>query len=216
MLSRRAREFAAEISSHDWSDAPYRLDRAGHDRRTDSRASDEVLSPEETDRVRTNVAWVVAQVLKHEDPNLDLYEFAAACGVPRSITHRSNGSPSGAIPNGLRWEDKDATAAAAPGAPLWKATLQVEVQNLVLFRRLLRQHFAAGDGTGVSEIFTASTFSSTGCQREVILLVRAWDDEAAAQLAVAAVEASRPAADAENPVELKDLDLARPYDRVFS
>lgn len=211
MLSRRAREFAAEISSHDWSDAPYRLDRAGHDRRTDSRASGEVLSPEETDRVRTNVAWVVAQVLKHEDPNLDLWEFAAACGVPRSITHRSNGSQSGAIPNGLRWEDKDATAAAEPGAPLWKATLQVEVENLVLFRRLLRQHFAAGDGTGVIDIY-----SGIGSRRQVYLLVRAWDDEAAAELAVAAVEASRPAADAENPVELKDLELARRYERAFS
>lgn len=31
-LSRLAREFAAEINYHDWSDAPFRLDRAGHQR----------------------------------------------------------------------------------------------------------------------------------------------------------------------------------------
>ena len=29
MLSRLAQEFADEIANHDWSDAPYRLDRAG-------------------------------------------------------------------------------------------------------------------------------------------------------------------------------------------
>jgi len=209
MLSRLAREFAAEISSHDWSDAPYRLDRAGHDRRTDSRASDRVLSVEDTDSVRTNVAWVVAQVLKHEDPNLDLWEFASACGVPRSITHRTNGSPSGSIPNGLRWDDQESTIASSPGAPLWKATLRVDVGNLVLFRRLLRQQFEGDDNTGVAELF-----GHGGVRRQVILIVRAWDDDAAAKLAVAAVEAARPDADASNEVELVDLDRARAYDRI--
>jgi hypothetical protein len=29
-LSRPARELAAEINHHDWSDAPFRADRAGH------------------------------------------------------------------------------------------------------------------------------------------------------------------------------------------
>jgi hypothetical protein len=31
-LSRLAEAFAAEICNHDWSDAPWRADRAGHDR----------------------------------------------------------------------------------------------------------------------------------------------------------------------------------------
>ena len=36
MLSHIATAFADEISNHDWSDAPYRLDRAGHHREDDS------------------------------------------------------------------------------------------------------------------------------------------------------------------------------------
>lgn len=106
MLSRLASEFAAEIANHDWSDAPYRLDRAGHRRCDDSPSKQTVqLSPEETDSIRTNVMWVVAQVLKHSDPNLDLHEFAEACGVPRRITHRTDGSLSDAITFGLRWQE---------------------------------------------------------------------------------------------------------------
>lgn len=81
MLSRLAREFAAEIRQHDWSDAPWRIDRAGHDRQIDTKAGDEQLSPRETDNVRLNVAWVTAQVLGHADPNLNITEFADACGV---------------------------------------------------------------------------------------------------------------------------------------
>lgn len=38
MLSPIAREFAVEVAHHDWSDAPWRLDRAGHQR------ADETLS----------------------------------------------------------------------------------------------------------------------------------------------------------------------------
>ena len=45
MLSRRALEFAAEISSHDWSDAPYRLDRAGHQRSKDRRSLESNQKP---------------------------------------------------------------------------------------------------------------------------------------------------------------------------
>ena len=81
MLSRLAQEFADEIANHDWSDAPYRLDRAGHSREHDSYSTTKVLSDRETDAVRTNVMWVAAQVLLHADPNLDPHEFAAACGV---------------------------------------------------------------------------------------------------------------------------------------
>lgn len=114
MLSRLATEFAAEIAKHDWSDAPWRLDRAGHDRITDTNRDERVLTPKEADRVRTNVMWVTAQVLKHLDPNLDLHEYAVACGIPRSITHRKDGSPSGGIPAGIRWADG---VAYAPGQP---------------------------------------------------------------------------------------------------
>jgi hypothetical protein len=82
MLSRLAREFAAEIANHDWTDAPYRTDRAGHRRSSDSpsRLSSQ-LSFHESDCVRINVMWVTAQVLGHADPNFDVAEFAKACGV---------------------------------------------------------------------------------------------------------------------------------------
>jgi hypothetical protein len=33
--------------------------------------------------------WMTAQVLKHADPNLGGHAYAAACGVPRSMTHRT-------------------------------------------------------------------------------------------------------------------------------
>lgn len=106
MLSRLAQEFAAEIAQHDWSDAPYRLDRAGHQRASDSksRASDETLSSTETESVLTNVMWVTAQVLAHRDPNFDVHEYAAACGVPPRIRLRNNGAPSGAMTAGLRFQ----------------------------------------------------------------------------------------------------------------
>ncbi|MDQ6933895.1 MAG: hypothetical protein M3130_01095 [Actinomycetota bacterium] len=116
MLSRIAREFAAEIANHDWSDAPWRLDRAGHRREIDTNRGLQVLTAEEADHVRTNVMWVVAQVLLHSDPNLDLHEFAGACGVPRRITHNSDGRPSGGIPAGIR-TDHESGAAVAPGQP---------------------------------------------------------------------------------------------------
>ncbi|MGC9544044.1 hypothetical protein [Streptomyces sp. UG1] len=100
-LSRLAREFAAEISNHDWSDAPYRRDRAGHSRASDSlsKRSEKVLSDQETDRLRTNVMWVAAQVLGYSDPNFDVYEFAEACGVN---TRNSRGGKDGTIDAGLR------------------------------------------------------------------------------------------------------------------
>lgn len=82
-LSRLAREFAAEIANHDWRDAPYRLDRAGHSWEQDSpsRRSDITLDTNETFHVRTNVMWVAAQVLGHRDPNFNIGEFAKECGV---------------------------------------------------------------------------------------------------------------------------------------
>ena len=114
MLSRLAQEFADEIRNHDWSDAPYRLDRAGHRRDVDHTGGPQ-LSPREADAVRTNVMWVSAQVLKHADPNLDLHEYAEACGVPRRITHNRDGQPSGAISAGIRFDHKDPTRALPPG-----------------------------------------------------------------------------------------------------
>lgn len=188
VLSRRGLEFAAEISSHDWSDAPYRLDRAGHQRRTDRRSRDsdqKPLSVEETNRVLTNVVWVVAQVLKHEDPNFDIYEFAAACGVPRSITHRANGSRSGVLLHGLRWTD-DEKVAAPPGAPLWRVRLQCEIGNLVVFKRLLSQVVGL-DSALEPEV---DVDSDGGAMRTVTVAVREWDEFAAAARAVKAVSAA--------------------------
>jgi hypothetical protein len=98
-LSRVAREFAAEIRLQDWSDAPYRADRAGHSRERDSNRGDRVLSKAETDTLRLNVMWVIGQVLGYSDPNLDVYEFAEACGV--DINTRK-GRRDGGIAAGLR------------------------------------------------------------------------------------------------------------------
>lgn len=67
--SRMAREFAAEIRLQDSSDAPYRADRAGHDRERDYTRT-KFLTENETNVVRMNVMWVTAQVLGHDDSNL--------------------------------------------------------------------------------------------------------------------------------------------------
>lgn len=114
-LSRLAREFAAEINYHDWSDAPFRLDRAGHQRDHDRHnATVRQLTEDETDNVRTNVMWVVAQVLGHADPNFDVFEFAEWCGVD---TRTPSGRPrSGHIPAGLR-HNLETGAVARPGDP---------------------------------------------------------------------------------------------------
>jgi hypothetical protein len=101
-LSRHAAMHAAEIKQHDWSDAPYRADKAGHDRNFDGRRRvEKTLSTRETDIVRMNVMWVTAQVLRYEDPNFDVYEFAEACGVN---IRNQDGSRSGGIINGLRFD----------------------------------------------------------------------------------------------------------------
>jgi hypothetical protein len=98
-LSRLAAQFAAEINQHDWSDAPYRADKAGH-RNDHDRGSARQLLQTETDTVRMNVMWVTAQVLGYNDPNFDMYEYARACGVNTSTP---SGRPnSGAIRYGLR------------------------------------------------------------------------------------------------------------------
>jgi hypothetical protein len=99
-LSRQAAMHAAEIKLHDWSDAPYRADKAGHDRSIDGRhRTEQTLTQQQTECVRLNVMWVTAQVLAFDDPNFDLYEFAEACGVNILTT---SGQRSLAITYGLR------------------------------------------------------------------------------------------------------------------
>lgn len=104
MLSTLAQAFANEIRNHDWSDSPYRLDRAGHRRDHDRKPSEKQLDPRETDRVRMNVMWVTAQVLLGQDANLNLLEYAEQCGVPTYLTRGRSGerAESGALRNGLR------------------------------------------------------------------------------------------------------------------
>ena len=101
-LSRPAAAFAAELRNHDWSDAPFRADRAGHDRSMDSNRFVRQLSQDETECVRLNVIWVTAQVLGYKDPNFDPYEFAEAAGVS---TPTSRGERDGGIRAGLRQVD---------------------------------------------------------------------------------------------------------------
>ncbi len=103
-LSRIAQMHADEIRNHDWSDAPYRTDRAGHNRASDTNPTLQ-LDSDQTARVRTNVMWVTAQVLAYNDPNFDVIEFADACGVERG---------SGWIKAGLRRSTRGGYA--APGA----------------------------------------------------------------------------------------------------
>jgi len=113
-LSRLAREFAAEIKQHDWSDAPWRIDRAGHDRKTDTKAGTTVLSAEETDRVRWNAVLVTAQVLKYSDPDLNLAEFAIACGLPPRLTGTVQ-RPDGGLKAGIRMSNDEPPKIARPG-----------------------------------------------------------------------------------------------------
>jgi hypothetical protein len=116
VLSRRAQEFAAEIRNQDWSDAHFRLDRAGHRRENDpNQGTREPLSKAEADAVRTNVMWVTAQVLGYQEGSeaFDPYEFAAACDV-RTLTRR--GEQDGYITAGLRRNNVSGTMAyAIPG-----------------------------------------------------------------------------------------------------
>lgn len=146
MLSRLARECAAEISSHDWSDAPYRFDRAGHQRHWDSRATDAQLDQRGTENVLLNVMAVTAQVLRNLDPNFDVHEFAEACGVPPSRRLNSNGKPSGVITSGLRWNHEQPGVPLPPGAPLQCVVMQCTAPNLIVFKRLLKEVGAMNPG----------------------------------------------------------------------
>ncbi|MQY11489.1 hypothetical protein SRB5_16080 [Streptomyces sp. RB5] len=102
MLSRFAAQLAAEIKQHDWSDAPYRADKAGHNRQMDGRnATPTQLDPQQTRMLTMNVAWVAAQVLAYNDPNLDEHEFFEACGLN---ARNKDGRLSGGVTHGLRFE----------------------------------------------------------------------------------------------------------------
>jgi hypothetical protein len=102
-LSKLAQQFAAEIRQQDWSDSPYRADRAGHSREHDTNRGSATLTVDQTDTVRMNVMWVTAQVLGYNDPNFDVYEYAEACGVD---TRTRSGRPhDGGILAGLRMYD---------------------------------------------------------------------------------------------------------------
>lgn len=106
MLSRDAQEWADEIRNHDWSDAPYRTDRAGHQRDHDGRnRTERVLTASETGAVRLNVIFVASQILSFRDPNFDVLEFARAAG-DANVTKS-------ALLSGLRW--RDAGVLAEPG-----------------------------------------------------------------------------------------------------
>jgi hypothetical protein len=105
-LSRLAQEMAAEIRQHDWSDAPWRADRAGHNYDTDSNRGQHRFGPGETSTIRLNVMWVTAQVLGHADPNFNVFEYAEACGVN---TLTQYGRKNGGITSGLRIDHTDPT-----------------------------------------------------------------------------------------------------------
>lgn len=123
-LSTEARQFAAQISSHDWSDSPWRADRAGHQWSDDSpsRRSARQLPPDDAACVLLNVVWNVAQVLAYNDPNFDVNEFAIACGVARHFTHTKGGQTSGGIVEGLRYEylENGERRIAPPGIADWQ------------------------------------------------------------------------------------------------
>lgn len=127
-LSRLAAQFAAEIALQDWSDAPFRADRAGHRREFDSPskvANTPQLDAHGAETVRVNVMWVTAQVLAYNDPNFDVNEFARACGIGefntygrrwgRGIEVGLRGEPGNYAEPGTRMPpQQDATTEAAP------------------------------------------------------------------------------------------------------
>lgn len=131
-LSRLAHELAAEIAFHDWSDAPYRVDKAGHRREHDTgpKRSRNVLEEDQEARVRTNVMFVVGQVLGHAgliEPK-DIAEWAETCGVqvrggkPRSVP--------AFVHFGFRWTDAQGETFAPPAGSVGERDF-VEAQKLL-------------------------------------------------------------------------------------
>jgi hypothetical protein len=103
-LSPLAAHFGAEINAHDWRDAPFRFDRAGHRWETDTHRGTEVLPPDQVDCVKANVAAVVAQVLGYTEgaSSFDPHEFFLYAGVARDIRLTRGGRQSGAVTASLR------------------------------------------------------------------------------------------------------------------
>lgn len=133
-LSRIAREMAAEIAAHDWSDSPYRVDKAGHRREDDTgpKRSRNVLEEDQEMRVRANVCFVTAQVLGHAGlitPG-DLAEYAAECGLNVRI-NRVRAVP-GWLHFGIRWTGENGAADAfAPPALSIRERDRLEGQRLL-------------------------------------------------------------------------------------
>lgn len=104
-LSRLAAQFAAEIANHDWSDAPYRADKAGHRRVMDGASrTAATLTPDEAEIVKLNVIWVIGQVLAYNDPNFSIHEFGEVAGALPRFLRNTDGRPSGTMTYGLRQE----------------------------------------------------------------------------------------------------------------
>ncbi|PPF50340.1 hypothetical protein C5B94_15390 [Clavibacter michiganensis] len=117
-LTARERHLAAEIRAHDWSEAPYRASGTAHapahapsgDDSGSGSGSDggspgsaaPRLSPEEAERVRVNVMWVVAQCLGYEDPEFNPDAFAEAAGITRDYRCTPFGGRSAIVREGLR------------------------------------------------------------------------------------------------------------------
>lgn len=121
-LSRLAAEFAAEIKQQDWSDAPYRADRAGHQRWMDgNNPTIQQLGEDATELLMLNIVWNTAQVLAHSDPNFDVYAYAEACGVGKKLIYTSSGRKSGGITAGLRRDEggyhRPGTYSSVPSDP---------------------------------------------------------------------------------------------------
>ena len=112
-----ARSLADEIANHDWSDAPWRIDRAGHQFDDDppSKRARRRLTPHEASWVRTNVMLVTAQALLQVDPSVDLYEYAEACAIPEHLLRNPDGSRCEIVQHGIRWND-DGTAMIRNGS----------------------------------------------------------------------------------------------------
>ena len=126
-LTARERHLAAEIRAHDWSEAPYRATGTAHAPSGDGNGSDggspgsaaPRLSPEEAERVRVNVMWVVAQCLGYEDPEFNPDAFAEAAGVTRDYRCTPFGGRSAIVREGLRvgTDGSYDTPGSGPGGP---------------------------------------------------------------------------------------------------
>lgn len=101
-LSTQHAALAEQIRNQDWSDAHTRLDGAGHNRITDKTTTAQ-LTPEESERVRMNVIWVVGQALADHDPNFSIRHFAESAGASQAfLVTRDGKRKNGMIEAGIR------------------------------------------------------------------------------------------------------------------